>query len=456
MRNHVEDLNKYAVRIKEGQRVLGSGVLWKPKSCEQNHIYVFTAAHVIKNHENVEVEFWHHENVVKLSVEKNMIAISKTYHQEGDFGDVGIIVLDYTYEDFPSYRFATFQSGLGSICQDKKLLMRGFPKEGHMEQSYELSKDTMSFEYAGFDNKISTLKYKICSSNVNTSDRNSEMEGFSGAGIFCDLDSELVLVGIHKGAAGSNAERGNLLGTTSDFIRNMCCENQYDIPNVINEINGNLSDQLEYFQEEILVDLEIEDMEKVSSLLYEVTEQDMTEALNGIFYNFCEKCHYRTNYHQCDHFRGFLLVLAVFLKAVNENVDLAMPRVRVPKEIPIYFVCSEGLGRSTHAQLKLNHFVYALKSQKELAHRLEDDCIIIWGSEQQPRDNQKKCTYSGYKNVLGDITRMPGSTLDITSIFKDPRPKAIIHIDEIISMLRDGKIQQLQEKFAEYIGELEK
>lgn len=79
MGNHVEDLNKYAVRIKEGQRVLGSGVLWKPKSCEQNHIYVFTAAHVIKNHENVEVEFWHHENVVKLSVEKNMIAISKTY-----------------------------------------------------------------------------------------------------------------------------------------------------------------------------------------------------------------------------------------------------------------------------------------------------------------------------------------------------------------------------------------
>ena len=82
-----------------------------------------------------------------------------------------------------------------------------------MEQSYELSKDTMSFEYAGFDNKISTLKYKICSSNVNTSDRNSEMEGFSGAGIFCDLDSELVLVGIHKGAAGSNAERG-------EFVRN--------------------------------------------------------------------------------------------------------------------------------------------------------------------------------------------------------------------------------------------
>lgn len=456
MGNHVEDLNKYAVRIKEGQRILGSGVLWKPKNCEQNKLYVFTAAHVLKNHENVEVEFLHHENVVKLSAEKNMITISKTYHQKGDFGDVGIIILDYTYDNFPSYRFATFQSGLSAIGQDRKLLMKGFPKEGHMEQSYELSIDTMNFEYVGVDNKISTLKYKICSSNVNTSDRNSELEGFSGAGVFCELDSELVLVGIHKGAVGSNAERGNLLGTTSDFVRSMCYENQYDIPTVINEINGNLSDQLEYFKEEILADLEIEDMTKVSSLLDEVIGQDMTNAVKGIFYNFCEKCRYRTNYHQCDYFRGFLLVFAVFLKAVNENVDLVMPQISEPKEIPIYFVCSEGLGRSTQAQLKLNHFVYALKSQKELAHRLEDDCIIIWGSEKQPRDNQKKCTYSEYKNVLGNIARMPGSTLDITSIFKDPRPKAIIHIDEIISMLRDGKIQQLQERFAEYIGELEK
>lgn len=50
---------------------------------------------------------------------------------------------------------------------------------------------------------------------------------------------------------------------------------------------------------------------------------------------------------------------------------------------------------------------------------------------------------------------MQGNTLDITSILRS-KPKAIIHIDEIICMLREGDIQQLQEKFAEYIGELEK
>ena len=58
-----------------------------------------------------------------------------------------------------------------------------------------------------------------------------------------------------------------------------------------------------------------------------------------------------------------------------------------------------------------------------------------------------------YESVLGDITRIPGNELDITSIFKDPKPKAIIHIDEIISMLRSGNTQQLDEN---YIKELEK
>ena len=182
----------------------------------------------------------------------------------------------------------------------------------------------------------------------------------------------------------------------------------------------------------------------------------MAEAINGNFYSFCEECKYKTHYHQCRYFRGFLLILAVFLKALNKNVDLNSPQLTEPEEIPIYFVCSEGLGRSTQAQLKMTHFIYALKSQKELAHRLEDNCIIIWGSEKQPRENQKKCTYSDYKKVLSDITRRPGNTLDITSLALDPRPKAIIHIDEIISMFHNVRIKEFHEVFAEYIGELQK
>ena len=55
MGNHSEDLKKYAVRIKAGDQMLGSGVLWKPTDCEHNRLYVFTAAHFIKYSENFEV-----------------------------------------------------------------------------------------------------------------------------------------------------------------------------------------------------------------------------------------------------------------------------------------------------------------------------------------------------------------------------------------------------------------
>ena len=455
MENDIKDLNKYIARIKKDQKILGSGVLWRPKSCEHNHIYVFTAAHVIKDCKNVEIEFFRNGNIVKVQAKDDSIKISKKYINKGDFYDVGIIVLDYTYDNLPSYKFATFKNGLSSIYKDKNLIMIGFPKEGHIEESYELSKDQLNLKYICVDNEILTFKYKISSNEIDTADRNSEMEGFSGAGVFCDLGSEIVLLGIHKGAFGSNAARGNLLGTTSDFIINMCSENCYDIPITINEINGNLSDQLDYFQDEIFSDLKLEDQEKVSYLLDNIIKQDITDVINSSFYNFCKECHYGTNYHQCNNFRGFLLVLTVFLKAMNECVDLTIPEISITQNIPIYFLCTEGLGRKTQAQLKLSHFIYAINFQKNL-HTLKDNSIIIWGSNQQPRDDQRKCIYSEYQNILGDISSISSSTLDITSIYKAPRPKAIIHIYEIIDILRSGDIQQLQKKFAKYIGDLEK
>ena len=457
MESQINNLRKYAVRIKTDKEILGSGVLWKPEVGEQNKLYVFTAAHVIKNHENIVVEFLDHDDVVELSIDNKNITTSKTYVRQGDFGDAGIIILDYIYDDFPSYKFATFQNEYRDIFQDKKLLLIGFPKEGYLEESYDLSRDELGLEYIDVDNSIFTLKYRIASDyNINVADRNSELLGFSGAGVFFVSNSELFLAGIHKGSSGYNAERGNLLGTTSDFIRKMCCENQFDIPVLIGAINGNLSDQIEYFKEEILEDINsIDDSEKLWSLLAEIVGEDLSEAISGSFYDFCEVCHYKKNYHQCKYFRGFLLVLAVFLKALDEKVNLNSPKVIVQKEIPVYFVCSEGLGKNTQAHLKVSHFVYALKSQKELAHRLVDNCIIIWGSHEQPKDNQKKCTNSEYRSILMDISRRQGSVLDIASLSIDSNPKAIIHIDEIINMLCNGEIKQLHKKFVEYIEGLE-
>ena len=43
MKEQIEELKRYAVRLKSGNNNLGSGVLWKPKLCQKHKLYVFTA-----------------------------------------------------------------------------------------------------------------------------------------------------------------------------------------------------------------------------------------------------------------------------------------------------------------------------------------------------------------------------------------------------------------------------
>ena len=58
--------------------------------------------------------------------------------------------------------------------------------------------------------------------------------------------------------------------------------------------------------------------------------------------------------------------------------------------------------------------------------------------------------------MLRDITHIPGNGLDTTCVFSEPKPTVIIHINEIINMLREGKLNQLKENFDKYIEELGK
>ena len=63
MREQIENAKRYAVRLKSGNEILGSGVLWKPEGCQQNKLYIFTAAHVVKGKKNINVEFEVNGNV---------------------------------------------------------------------------------------------------------------------------------------------------------------------------------------------------------------------------------------------------------------------------------------------------------------------------------------------------------------------------------------------------------
>lgn len=460
MIKQTEELKKYAVKIFTEGSFTGSGVLWKSEGEKRNKLYIFTAAHVIKDKKNLSVQFMHDDQLKEIEVQESEIIVSERYNHEGDPEDLGIIEIEYDYPELAAYRIANWDSSMKrAIAESKKLIMYGYPQHGGYRSSFFLSRAGIASTYEEFDSELHMMKYSLCGTNINTSDRDEELLGFSGTGIFAEINEEFILVGIHKGSAGISAERGELLGTTTDFLREMCRKHQINNLDKIDKIDGDLSDRKTYFKEEIIDEIEeTKDINSLLKVLEEVLRQDMSEVIESTFYNFCEECNFEKSYHKCPYFRGFLLILIVFLKAMDKEMDLRSPKFKNESEIPIYFICSEGKGvtdKKSQTRRKWSHFIHALKSNKELSFKLEDNCIIIWGCEHGIRDRNRVCSKKDYENCLIDITRRTENSIDITSVFSEASPRVIIHIDEIMDMLTEGNIENLYEKFTKYIEDIE-
>lgn len=173
MKEQIEELKRYAVRLKSGNNNLGSGVLWKPKLCQKHKLYVFTAAHVIKNHEDIRVEFERDGKTVELPADE--FIISNQYQKKGEWWDVAIIPIDYNYQELPRYRVAELSYDLNKILKNPQLVMVGFPQEGYIDKSFRLSMDTLECEYEDVDKSIETIKYKFVVPNIDNSDKNLEL-----------------------------------------------------------------------------------------------------------------------------------------------------------------------------------------------------------------------------------------------------------------------------------------
>lgn len=451
-------VKKYAVRIWNGDSICGSGVLWKSK---QEELYVFTAAHVVKDCTDIKVEFERDDKKVK--VDKAKTFLSKKYQQEGDWFDIAIIKLDYKYPELSMYRLADWEHNIAEAEEEQVGIIWGFPEntvgEPNIEDnSFSLARSELEVKLSEHDKEKYGMKYIVQTPNINSTDRDRELIGLSGSGIFIQIGSEYVLAGIHKGAAGDGAPRGELIGTMSDYIKIVCEENGLDIPFKPVGINGDLSDRKNYFREEILNELEDKDYSNLRQTLVEILGQDRAKVIESVFCNFCEECEYKKSYHQCEYFRGYLLVLLVFLKQIKKDINLEAPKLNLKENTPIYFICSEGRAKSKRdiqTKLKLSQFVYALKSDAELSHRLENNCIIIWGSRAAANENQRHCNSDAYDKYLLNITRYEDEKLDITTPSSAIKVKVIIHVDDIIRMLQDGNLKELETKFKKYIEDLE-
>lgn len=124
MDEQTERLKKYAVRIKSGNDFIGSGILWKSWQDDSHLLYVFTAAHVVKEKEKIKVEFWY--NNEKQVVNANQVIISEEYKSSGDSKDIALIELEYNYENFDLYRLADIELDTVKSCLNNGLQLVGF------------------------------------------------------------------------------------------------------------------------------------------------------------------------------------------------------------------------------------------------------------------------------------------------------------------------------------------
>ena len=95
MIKQTEELKKYAVKIFTEGSFTGSGVLWKSEGEKRNKLYIFTAAHVIKDKKNLSVQFMHDDQLKEIEVQESEIIVSERYNHEGDPEDLGIIEIEY-------------------------------------------------------------------------------------------------------------------------------------------------------------------------------------------------------------------------------------------------------------------------------------------------------------------------------------------------------------------------
>lgn len=152
MIKQTEELKKYAVKIFTEGSFTGSGVLWKSEREKRNKLYIFTAAHVIKDKKNISVQFMHDDKLKEIEVQKSEIIISERYNHEGDPEDLGIIEIEYDYPELAAYRIANWDSSMKrAIAESKKLIMYGYPKHGGYGSSFLLSRAEITSTYEEFD-----------------------------------------------------------------------------------------------------------------------------------------------------------------------------------------------------------------------------------------------------------------------------------------------------------------
>ncbi|MBF8982717.1 hypothetical protein IZY60_04100 [Lutibacter sp. B2] len=423
-----------AVRIEvelEGSKnkILGSGVLWGPDDATSKYNYVFTAAHVIyKNKDSKLIIRYFDKEGEEKTEQSDSISIHCQYDDDVrpyiyDVAIIRIKKINTKYQNF-------LMKKVDQIEGKPNIIARGFPKMMHNSKNFRFSGKDVCARYSQPEKRMRQFQYNISNSeNVNLAERNEELVGLSGMGVFLKDEQKITLIGIHSYGVGDDSPFNTVVGMGSELIIDICTNEGWDIPQYILDIQVNLSEYIKY----LAVDIENDEF---GDIMDDISEEDVLESIRHGFCGISANCKNREAPHRCNPFNVHLLFCLCILRLLNDNVCFKTPEIeKEGQNYPVKFICSGGINVEgiNAVRVTMKDFILSLKIDYLKKNIVKDKSLIIWYSDINTKGRQLECSREEFKNIVPDIKKdirkMDG--FNIKSGPSQSNDLSIIHVNQI-------------------------
>lgn len=429
-----------SVKSENSNELLGSGIWWEPCKTSE-YIYIFTAAHVVLGKKDIVVRYIDEDqNVLEVRIEYDNIACHKDKEiKNGKLPSRDVAVLRCKRQEadkaiMNTYKLQTVENLMGN----REIIFRGFPDILHQESSFIFSNKIVNATLENIDKQEKRFTYGISPSvKINPYEANEQLVGFSGAGIFLNDNSELLLLGINSNGLGEKADLGTCAAMSSELIAEICEEKSWDIPIIANSVVGNLEDAIENFLDEI-------DNDELHEIMKEIIENDFEKVIRSDFCGISKECEQVNCSHNCQTFRNYLLIILCILKYLNNSIEFDKAYIENEGEsIPVRYVCCDGELQLN--KVTLSSFINSLKNDYLVNNKIDERSLILWGTKKPVKGAEKYCTPKKFRKIIKDIkgTCMSGRGFNIKRGLNQPKELAIIEISTLIEKIDDYTLEKM-------------
>lgn len=234
--------------------ILGSGILWALDDSSK-YMYVFTAAHVVFEHDNLVIRYWDEEGVsyeIYVTEKENIALHENNNCDKCKFdesivlrNDVAVIRCPYTKISGLKYKFKMIKN----VGENESLLLIGYPEKVWSEENSNTSRRKLTAQFADSDDINKFFNYRVTSA-LNPISKNEDLLGYSGSGVFVD-NEQLMMIGIHS-YGDNDVHLNTVVGMNACLIREVCQRKSWDVPQFYDNISNSKPDNSKRLEDKVV------------------------------------------------------------------------------------------------------------------------------------------------------------------------------------------------------------